>query len=152
MGNISYYLHLGGDSLQRAAPDDVTWRWVRRTRAVLRTTECVVLSDGLHFMAMAIGLDHRGFLPPFPASGRGEDERFAQLLRCCCDGALIAHLPWAVFHDPPESRAGAVPPPGQIRLLEVLAWVVQRCGFRPIVSPEDRLQALGVTLEECGRR
>lgn len=151
MGGVRYYLHLRGDSLRRATPDDATWAWVRTTRAVLRATDRVVLSGGVHFMAGAMGLDHRGFLPPFPPSGRGADARFAQLLRRCRDDALIAHLPWALFHDPPEERTEPVAPPGRICLLDPLAWVVQLRSFGPSVPPEDRLRALGAMLEEYGR-
>jgi hypothetical protein len=151
MGSVRYYLHLRGDSLRRAAPDSATWAWARTTRAVLRATDRVMLSGGIHFMAMAIGLDHRGFLPPFPPSGRGADERFVQLLRYCRDEALIAHLPWAVFHDPPEIRSASMPPPRQLRLLEPLSWVFALCRFGPTVSAEDRLRAIGATLEKYSR-
>jgi hypothetical protein len=151
MGSVRYYLHLRGDSLRRAVPDDLTWAWVRTTRAVLRATNQVVLSGGMHFMAGAVGLDHRGFLPPFPPSGRGADGRFAQLLRLCRDEALIAHLPWAVFHDPLEQRIASMPLLRQLHLLEPLAWVTALCHFGPTVTAEDRLRAIGATLEEYGR-
>jgi hypothetical protein len=151
MGSVRYYLHLRGDSLRRGAPDEETWAWVRTTRAVLRATDRIVLSGGSHFMAMAIGLDHRGFLPPFPPSGRGADGCFAQLLRHCRDEALIAHLPWAVFHDPPEIRTASMPSPRQIRLLEPLAWVITLCRFGFTVPAEDRLRGIGIALDEYGR-
>jgi hypothetical protein len=150
MGSMDYYLYLQGDSLRRAAPDDATWAWVRATQAVLRATDNVVLSGGQHFMAMAIGLDHRGFLPPFPPSGRGEDQKFCQFLRHCSDGALIAHLPWAVFHDPPEARVAWKAQP-DLHLMEPVDWVLQFHSTGFAVPPEDRLRALGSALEQHGR-
>jgi hypothetical protein len=151
MGGVGYYLHLRGDTLRRAASDDATWEWVRRTRAVLRATDRVVLSGGSHFMSMAIGLDHRGFLPPFPPTGRGADQQFCEFLRHCADDALIAHLPWAVFHDPPEERSAPRPGSGLLSLMEPVGWVMQLHSTGFSVLPEDRLIALGTALEKHGR-
>jgi Glycosyl transferase family 2 len=151
MGNVRHYLHLRGDSLRRATSDDATWAWVRTTRTMLRATESVVLSGGSHLMAMAIGLDNTRFLPAFPPSGRNQDQRFCQFLHHCSDDALVAHLPWAIYHDPPEARISSEPQPGLFGLLEPVGWVVQLQSISFGIPPEDRLRALGAALEEHGR-
>jgi hypothetical protein len=56
-------------------------------------------------MTPCVGLDASRLLPPFLPVGRNEDGVFAQLLRTVAPDALVAHLPWAISHDPPEQRA-----------------------------------------------
>src|SRR3712207_8938936 len=75
----------------RRPPRSTLFPYTTLFRSVLRATDGIVLSDGIHFMAMAMGLDHRGFLPPFPPSGRGEDRKSTRL------NSSHANISYAVF-------------------------------------------------------
>ncbi|MGD2064493.1 MAG: hypothetical protein PVF51_13045 [Nitrospirota bacterium] len=102
MGSAAYFLTLRGASRERLLADYATFR---DTRAVVRAVTRPTLSTGAFLMTPCVGLDATRLLPPFLPVGRNEDGAFAHLLRIVAPDALIAHSPWAIYHDPPESRA-----------------------------------------------
>ncbi len=50
-------------------------------------------------MAMAIALDNRSGLPPFPPHHRNEDGVFGSLLRHVCPDAYFGSIPRAIYHN-----------------------------------------------------
>jgi hypothetical protein len=55
-------------------------------------------------MSYAAGYDHREFLPPFLPVYRNEDGTMHEVLRAMFGSVYVAHLPWAVWHEPPPRR------------------------------------------------
>ena len=70
-------------------------------RAVTRTTN----SEGALCMAGNLSLDNRRLLPPFYPVQRNSDGLFAAVLRKCYRDGYLGYLPWAIWHDPPQSRS-----------------------------------------------
>ena len=70
-------------------------------RAVTRTT----ISEGALCMAGNLSLDNRRLLPPFYPLQRNSDGLFAAVLRKCFRDGYLGYLPWAIWHDPPQSRS-----------------------------------------------
>ncbi len=152
MSSSHWYVQQPPDTLLRFAPDDATWTWARSTRALLRTPDRLTLSSGYTFMAMAWAVDRDAFFPPFLPEHRASDAVFARLLRYADDGALIAHHPVAIRHDPLEERS--YPPEDVWRVLmrpsivEWLFWVVDVRGLGGPGDATSRLAGLGATMLE----
>ena len=104
MVSPTYYFTLRGPSRERLLADYATFR---ESRAVVRTVTRPTLSTGGFLMTPCVGLDTTNVLPPFLPVGRNEDGVFAQALRTVSPDALVGHLPWAIYHDPPETRGFA---------------------------------------------
>ena len=56
-------------------------------------------------MAGNLSLDNRQLLPPFYPVQRNSDGLFAAVLRKCFRDHYLGYLPWAIWHDPPQSRS-----------------------------------------------
>lgn len=74
------------------------------SREVLRIARQATVTSGTFCMASCIGLDNREQLPPFFPVGRNQDGLFGLTVRMLSSEAYIAHLPWALLHQPPEKR------------------------------------------------
>lgn len=152
MASPHWYVQQAPDSLLRFAKDDATWAWARSTRALLRAPDRLTLSSGFAFMSMAWAVDRHALVPPFLPELRAADAMFARLLRHTDDGALIAHHPLAIRHDPLEARA--YPPDDVWRVLarpsivEWLFWVIDVRGLGGPGDATSRLRGLGSTLLE----
>ena len=70
-------------------------------RAVTRPT----VSGWSASIGLNLGLDLRTPLAPFPPILRNEDGVFADVVGMCCPGALMGHLPAAVWHLPSPNRS-----------------------------------------------
>lgn len=147
-----FAMHLDGVSHERALAD---WERARTSRAMLRMTEEVVLSDRPALMTMTYGMDARRLLPPFATTGRNCDGLFARTLRVLCPGELIAHLPLAIHHEPPEARAYAPDAvwAGILRLqvAEILMWSIEGHEVSPRLTRAERFAAVGRAALEVGR-
>jgi hypothetical protein len=155
MGTAAYFLLLDGASRGRLVRSEETYRAAltgrRLLRAVTRTTVC---RPGF-CMALNLGLDNRGLLPPFLPALRNQDGVFAALLRACRPDALFGFLPWVVPHEPAAPRpsladglreAGTGIRAGQAfqLLIGALAPSLPASGAAP------RLRALGASLVQLG--
>jgi hypothetical protein len=103
-GSVLHYLLLEGAGRGRLLASEERYRDALASRQVLRGVRQPTITDHPFFMAYCTGLDCRRLLPPFMPYGRNADGVFGAMLRCCCRGGYLAHLPWAVRHDPPERR------------------------------------------------
>jgi hypothetical protein len=151
--NAHYPLYVDGAGYERASRTAASWASARASRAVHRAADGLVLGLGGHFMSMAFAVDVRDVLPPFSPVFRAADSVFAQHLRQVRDDALIAHLPWAIRHDPePRSNDAAAPSPGTtvLRGSELVGWLTANRAFGPVATAADRLDGLGRALEEAG--
>jgi len=73
--------------------------------AVVRRVPRYTIGNSSYFMSTHIGLDNRRLLPPFFPLGRNSDSIFAQMLMTLVPDALIGHLPAAIRHERPDTRA-----------------------------------------------
>lgn len=154
MGSNHYYLSFAGASRRRLADD---FGELFRTRAVVRAAPRLSLSTASFFMAPAAAYDGRVLLPPFPPLGRAQDAVFGAALRIAQPTGLIAHLPGAVAHDPPEDRGAFRPdahsaPFGRLTVSDALRLLLRLCAPPAAVrDPAHRMTALGRALEGIGR-
>ncbi len=152
MGSNQWYLHMDGSSFDNAAPDDATWSWTRTARAIHRCAPAPTVSSGLHMMGMTFAADHTRFLPPFDTAGRNVDGTWAVCVRHVHEDGFIAHLPWAIRHDPPVERAFAADGmhslPTLLRSSEVMRWVLWQKAFGRHASPQERWRRIVASLAE----
>lgn len=126
-----------------------------RTREVVRAAPQATVTRGGFFMAGAVGLDNRVFLPPFFPAGRNEDGLFGVLLPFVAPDSYFCHLPAVIAHEPETTRAfdpaAAWTQAGSLRVVELVLNAVRT--WRPsaaAATPPARLVALGTYLEEVG--
>ncbi len=157
MGSTRYYLSLHGDSRNRLHENPETYRAFMTSRAVVRSPLRTTIGDGSLFMAYAIGLDNRFFLPPFFPVTRNEDGVFASVLAAIDPEAFFSHAPFVIEHDPPEKREqslesirNASPGPGIADLVIMLVHSFAAT-FPVALSVVDRTRALGRYLQTTGR-
>jgi len=153
MGGTSYYLGLQGPGRQRLLSEFATHR---TTRGLLRAATRHTLTDSPFLMTPQAGLDNREVLPPFFPVGRNSDGLFGLTLRSCLPEGLIAHLPYAIDHAPPDARrvtsADLASFPATLRISDVVEYGLRSCRFGPaVLEPEDRLDELGRHLQGLGR-
>jgi len=149
-GDTHWQLHLRGDSAARAR---ATWDEVRLCRHVCRAADALVISGAPTFMTLAAGLDGRRLLPPFLPSGLTPDGVFGLALRRSDPNALIAALPVAIAHDPPDLRreTSETLREGMARLeiSDLVGWAMEEA--RPRGDVSSRLAGLGQSLMAVGR-
>lgn len=63
------------------------------------------LTRSNHFMAAQFALENSHLVPPFFSFFRNSDGVFAHMLTALDNEALICHLPFSVYHNPPETRS-----------------------------------------------
>ena len=82
-----------------------SYKCARTSREVIRVAPHLSIAHEAAFsMTTFAGFHNKELLPPFNPVGRNEDSLFALLVRICYDDAYSAHLPFALFHAPPEMR------------------------------------------------
>ncbi len=101
----AFRLFLKNGSYDRLINSEQDYRVGINTREVLRVAPCNTISDGTLFINMNIGLDNRSLFPPYMPVQRREDGILGRTLRICFPSSYSGYLPYAIYHDPPESRA-----------------------------------------------
>src|SRR5262249_2358626 len=99
-----YHLLWEGQSLERLTRNESEYRALRISRELLRVVDRITISDNPPVQGMFLGLDNRELLPAYLPVGRGEDLLFGQVLSKCSYNAYYARLPWALLHEPVETR------------------------------------------------
>jgi hypothetical protein len=154
MGSSVYFLSLDGGSRARLLRSEQVYRQALARHRILRVAPRLTLCDGGFCMALNLGLDNRGVLPPFLPVQRNQDGVFTALVRSCLDGAFFGFLPWMVRHQSPAPRrftpadlatTVATVTTGQV-FLALLQSIV------PAPHPEDggKLREVGRTLFSWG--
>lgn len=93
-----------GDAHRNMVATEDSWRIALQSRVHLRAARRPTLAAGGLFMTTAVALDAREILPPFFPIFRCEDNLYGTLLRRCRPHDWIAHLPFALVHQPAEPR------------------------------------------------
>ncbi len=140
----SYLLTVGGASRARLLADYPT---ARAARYVRRSVAAPLLSSGLYFQTMWCAFAGGALLPPFLPLDRGADALFGATLRTAC-GSLIGHVPWCVFHDPPDERPAMLSGVGDATpSIAHLVGLIMRDWPRPrTTDAATRLRSLGAWL------
>jgi hypothetical protein len=151
--SLTAHLTLGGQSRERLVASARAYRLACRSREVLRLVPRPTIAAGGTAMGGCMGLDNRRLLPPFMPLYRNEDAVFWQSLMDSDEGALLAAVPAAILHSPPQGhRCGAAyvaPMP-----LRIHAWVLASsllAGVRHHMrDAAGRLTAAGRQLADLG--
>jgi acyl carrier protein len=111
-GTPSCYLFIDDASFRRLAATDESYRAGVTSREMLRVAPRWLVSGRVeNLIAATFAADGRTPLPPFVPIGRGSDVVFGRLLKAIEPAAAFGHLPWAIQHEPIESRRFS---PGEI--------------------------------------
>ena len=154
-GSMVHLVTLEGRSRDRLLAAEGPYREAHRTRRLIRASPRPAVGDGAACMSMALGLDARAVLPPFPPSQRSSDAVFGAVLRRCHHDALSGFVPWAVEHVPPGSRETSPEAfresLGVIGANDVLRLLVAAARVEPDRDDPGRsLRALGEVLVRWG--
>lgn len=149
------YLLLTGQSRERLVRSESDYRLACTSRDILRVASTPTISDETFGMTTFVGLDNRILLPPFLPVRRGQDLIFATTLGQCFPDACFGHLPWALLHEPVETRKFW---PGEIfrtasgfDTARLIVECVKSSTFGPgQTCGKQRLRALGTHLTELG--
>ena len=156
MGSTLYYLLMEGEERERLLARPADLEAFMASRAVARSVQRQAVGDGAHFMAYAVGFDHRQLLPPFLPRLRSTDTLFGITLLETLPERMVGHLPWLVAHDPPEARqeteASLARAAGSLKFGAIMEQTLafQARGIPQGLGAEDRLRALGRGLQVCG--
>ena len=144
----TYYLLLDGPDRDRLLASEQGYRQALVNRTVWKAPTSPQLVRNEMFQSVAFAADNRQALPPFMPFLRAGDTVFGQLLVDCFTDALIACLPWSVYHAPDAPRRQAVDEvwrrAGELRfagLVELCLLSLPRSTVP--VAPDARLQAIG---------
>ena len=99
------YLYAPPNSRSRLTRSREQYLAAVKSRQLLRAATRTTISEGALCMAGNLSLDARQMLPPFYPVQRNSDGLFAAVLRKCFRDGYLGYLPWAIWHDPPQSRS-----------------------------------------------
>ena len=143
----------GGASHHRLTGVVDKYHQYRMSRDYLRVASRPTIADATHVMSTFFGFDHRDLVPPFMPLNRGADVFFARSLWKLSQGVFV-HLPWALVHDPGESRRCW---PNEILrsasgsdTLDLFSGCLEMFDDETGRSTPDRVQALGEFFMDLG--
>ena len=99
------YLYAPPSSRKRLTRSQEEYLAAVKSRQLFRAVTRTTISEGALCMAGNLSLDNRQLLPPFYPLQRNSDGLFAAVLRKCFRDGYLGYLPWAIWHDPPQSRS-----------------------------------------------
>lgn len=149
IGATSYLLTLPEPSRGRLLASEPLYRSAITSRRLARAVTADTVTDLARCMALALGLDGREPLPPFPPLHRNEDGLFGCVLSVCRPAALFGHLPVTVAHEPevprPEPVDGVFDQPARLGVNDVIAGLVSAS------RSEVDTRSPGAAIESLGR-
>jgi hypothetical protein len=101
---VTAYLFVDAASQARLTRSEQDYLAAVSSRQVFRAVRRATITDGTTCVAVNLGLDNRGLLPPFIPVQRNSDGLFASELRACFHDACLGHFPFAILHDPEQTR------------------------------------------------
>jgi hypothetical protein len=155
-GSPTNYLLLSGAALDRLVESEAAYRAALTRRQVHRTVTRRTLSDeASNMMSMLYAVDNRGLLPPFLPVARAEDALFGLTVSRCLPDAFVAHQPWALVHQPLESRSfwgGELARSASgIDVAFLIASLIRSCPMPEWErDPSRNLKTLGAGLRDLG--
>ncbi len=117
-----YYLTYRGGTLGRLTGEgEERYREYLGSGGVLAVTPRMSIADASLSPGMAMGIDGRELIPPFPPVMHAEDFVWGAVVWQCCASGFAGHLPVAVRHDPGLGR-GILKPPLEAGERPVAMW------------------------------
>lgn len=150
------YLLFTGESHERLVRSETDYRTALTSRDILRVVNQICISDDSFGMTTFLGLDNRQLLPPFLPVRRGQDLIFANSVWKCFPEAFFGHLPWALLHEPVETRkfwAGEIfRTASSFDTAKLIIECVKSCQFSSSAQKTgaERMRTLGTHLIELG--
>ena len=106
-----YYLTYRRESLERlAGHGEAQYRAFLASGGVCAVVPRMAIADSSLSPGMAIGIDARSLIPPFPPVLHAEDFVWGAAVWQCCAAGFAGHLPVAARHDPGPGRGIIAPP------------------------------------------
>lgn len=106
-----YYLTYRRGTLARLTDEgEERYRAFLGSGGVCALVPRMAVADASLSPGMAIGIDSRGIIPPFPPVLHAEDFVWGAAVWQCCAAGFAGHLPVAVRHDPGIGRGLIAPP------------------------------------------
>jgi hypothetical protein len=106
-----YYLTYRGETLERlTGKGEVRYREYMASGGVCALVPRPAIADASLSPGMAIGVDARVLIPPFPPVMHAEDFVWGAAVWQCCAAGFAGHLPVALRHDPGIGRGILAPP------------------------------------------
>ncbi|MFZ0774238.1 MAG: hypothetical protein WCA49_13335 [Candidatus Sulfotelmatobacter sp.] len=143
MGSPLAFLMDSRGQRQRLFESETDFHCALSSREVMLIAGQPTISHAGPWLGNGVAADNRFLLPPFPPNLRGEDTVFGHLLSACFPDAYFAHLPRALFHDPPTQRSyPARPAMGFSDVLAAFIGVAGPAWYRG-GSPDRAMRQLG---------
>jgi len=106
-----YYLSYRGQTLARlTGQGEAQYRAFLASGGVCALVPRMAIADASLSPGMAIGIDARSLIPPFPPVMHAEDFVWGAVVWGCCGAGFAGHLPVALRHDPGIGRGIIAPP------------------------------------------
>jgi hypothetical protein len=106
-----YYLTYRKETLRRlTCQGESRYRAFLASGGVCALVPRMAIADSSLSPGMAIGIDARALIPPFPPVMHAEDFVWGATIWQCCASAFAGHLPVALRHDPGLGRGIIAPP------------------------------------------
>jgi hypothetical protein len=153
----AFYLYYSDENRERLCQSERHYRASLASRSAFCVAPRMALGDATLSPGMGFALDHRTLLPPcFPVL-HAEDYSYSAALWQCCPEALLAHVPWAVLHDPEPGKGILTPQeiqPGRRAAFFEFAHLLRRLMLAEeppaSASAAVRMQSLGRRLADLG--
>jgi hypothetical protein len=152
-GRAHWRLRLNGPSFERLVTDDASFSAALTTRQLVKCPARLSLTNCAHCIAPVLGLDNSMVLPPFSPVQIGEDTSFGMAMAAIHPSAFSAFLPYAVLHQPPESRVAPHTPmhPTLLTNTVIQNLTAQISRAWAWTDPEAALGDLGAYFTSLGR-
>jgi len=146
-----YYLTYRRETLARLTGEgEEQYRAYMASGGVCALVPSMAIADASLSPGMAIGIDARTLIPPFPPVMHAEDFVWGAAVWACCASGFAGHLPVAARHDPGIGR-GIIAPPlegerpvAMWEFAHILRGIL--CGWMPppgLLDTAARMESLG---------
>lgn len=125
------------------------YEYTLATHQIIRSAPSPMISDTRACSGLNLGLDGRGYLPPFTPTQRNQDGVFGALFYAGMAG-FTAHLPWVLVHRRDQHRKVVSGEKAGSASGEIIEMLITP--FQPIISAgaADNIAAVGHLLVELG--
>jgi hypothetical protein len=147
-----YYLTYSGDTLARlTGGGEEEYRAFLASGAVRALVPCKAIADASLSPGMAIGIDARTLIPPFPPVMHAEDFVWGAAVWQCCAAGFAGHLPVAARHDPGFGRGILAPPLRDQAPVAMWEFAHLLRGIVTAWSPPSGMSETSVRMDTLGR-
>jgi hypothetical protein len=147
-----YYLTYRGTTLARlTGQGEEQYRAYLASGGVFALVPRVAVADASLSPGMAIGIDARELIPPFPPVMHAEDFVWGAAVWQCCAAGFAGHLPVAVRHDPGLGRGILAPPIAGHRPVAMWEFAHILRGIVNQWSPAPGMDQTAARMDSMGR-